>query len=228
MIIPGKTLNEVIEYFKKDDSFVSLKLMVENEQGAVYRLKYLDEVYIQSYWENRTREQTSWLVVQNDMMQCSFSQYRVAKSRIGIESAPRRAKPIVRCEDAKAFDEQLCRDAREFGDKANCGIRAYCNLTKTPYAEGRELCKKYGWDHSGMYTHDLLRLLKDQGWIIEDKTQYIREHAKTIKSFEKQGFRENYLIHVHRHFVSSVNGTITDWSAGQRKIITDAWRVSKK
>jgi hypothetical protein len=229
MLIRGKTLKEVEDYFVNDGSFISLVLIKETEEGAVYRLKYHEERYSRRSYNYEPIEETTWLVVDGNMVRSSHPMKRIAMARIGIVNERKIRKKVIRDQAAYDFDMQVCKDASAAGDIGGwCGIRAFCNVTQTPFAEGREKCAKYGWNRSGMYTYKLIQLLKDEGYIVEDVTGKIREHSKTIKSFEEQGWRETYLIHVSSHFVSSVSGTITDYTYGKKKIIKGAWRISKK
>ena len=237
MYLTHKTIEEITEALLKESkqysdlhfSTVLFKEMVSTDSGTVVRLSYEEDRWVGSGWcsESKRCKITHWLVMQAGVCTSVQNQYKFAKRRIGITVAPRRTEKIIRCKDAYEFDQQVCIDAKASGDDGYCGIRAYANITHTPYAESKKLCAEYGWTNAGMYTHKLLKLLKDQGYIVEDKTEYIREHAKTIKSFEKIGFRETYLIHVSSHFVSSVGGTITDYTHGSKKIIKHAYRITK-
>jgi hypothetical protein len=132
MLIRGKTLKEVTDYFVNDGSFISLVLIKETDDGSVYRLKYHEERYCQRSWNNETFEETTWLVVDGDMVRSSHPMKRIAMARIGIVNERKIRKKVIR------------------------------------------------------------------------------------------------LIHVSGHFVSSVRGTITDFTYGRKMIIKGAWRISKK
>lgn len=230
MFVTGKTLIEVKAGLEQDQCRdITTKLMVENENGSVVRLKYKEDYYSDRSWRTETHECTTWIIVKDDICQGSFEKYRLAKTRIGIRQEKTRfPKRIIRNEDALEFYLNIRDAARASSDRAYCGIIAYCNLTHSSYEEGRKLCSKYGWDHKGMRTCELLLLLRDQGYEVLERREQIRQHAKTIKSFEEQGFRENYLILINGHFASSINGTLTDHTHGKKCIIKDVWEVTKK
>lgn len=230
MLIRGKTLEEVEAYFiHKSDGPVTLKHIADNEGKSVYRLQYHEIRYSQRTWSNKNYLETSWLIVRGDMVEWSVDKKRIAMHRIGIVKAPKPER-VIRDQEAYDFDQQLCKDAREFGKPGGwCGVRAFCNLTKSSFAKGKVICAEHGWTASrGMRTRALIDALEKEGYVCERVTDKIRKHSKTIKTFEREGWRENYLLHTHDHFVSSVNGVITDWTAGRNHVITGAWKVYKK
>lgn len=229
MLMVGKTLNEIKEYFVSDDTFVGIKFIKENGNGAVFRLKYLEERYSPHSWTNKMYEEAAWLVVVDDIVKSAHHMKRIALARIGIYPERKIRKRIIRDQKAHEFDMQICKDASEAGNIGGwCGIRAYCNVTNTPFKEGLEKCSKYGWSRGGMYSNKLIQLLKDEEFAVEEVTDKIRKHAKTIKTFEEQGWRDTFLILVSGHFVSSVRGTITDHTYGKKRIIKRVWKISKK
>lgn len=220
--------NESLEYGLIKYDSVNFKDIAKNEYGKVVRLKYDEYIWSMTRAEYEYRTITHWLVMKNDVVKSVYSMKRTALTKINIIKKPVMRQRVVRDNDAFEFDKQICKDADEYGEKGGwCGIRAFCNITKTSFIHGREKCKKYGWTHHGMYTSKLIELLRDEGYTVTRVTSEIREHCKTVKTFEKHGWDGVYLILVKGHFVSSVNGTITDYSYGMNLQLRGVWRITK-
>ena len=231
MQLEFKTIEEIKSAFLDFDvaEQPTFKKYDDNGTYTIYRMWYKEDTYNWRRDSYKVKDMVYWLLVSNKTNAVFTHKDSLKRARIwlGVPTKKTVVKREIRCKDTKVWDNQICVDGSASGDKAWCGIRSVANITHVTYAEARDLCKAYGWTKRGMFNHQIKKLFKEEGYTVEEKTESVREHAKTIKMFERHGFEGKWLIHVNGHFVSSVNGVVTDWSAARNLRIINAWQISK-
>ena len=135
----------------------------------------------------------------------------------------------------KTFRE-IERRSDEYGETNDCGVKAVALATGVHYGTVWELFSKHGRKNSKGVCNNMMRaVVKELGFSInylvhqywcDDDYRFKRStdrFGKTPKSIRNLDPSRKYLIHVYRHVLAYVNGSVEDWTKNRRHIIKEIW-----
>lgn len=119
----------------------------------------------------------------------------------------------------------LLNDSRSNRDPNSCGVVALALLLDKSYEEAYALLKSEGRMHGrGTNLSQFLNAITGSGGTFTRlDLNYVRQHAKTLRSLERTAefSKGRYFIVTHRHGVAMIDGKIVDWTKDTlRRIIT--------